>query len=680
MSKQLLPDFPPSPLDSYRNLASFDWRKLKLFIEPAEIVEYKNEIVELLKGNPAFHPKKLETLDDVRRDASIKMHEGFYLQEFKYLGMLDNVRKMHAFNEIIVLWDTSFSVKNSINNAMYPIVIRALGTKKHIGMIVKVLQGEHFGCFCLTEIGHGSDTKRMRTRATYDKESKGFIMHTPDFEAAKCWAGLLGQTATHAIVYAQLYTPDGTCHGLHQFVVQIRDIETLQPLPGITVGDMGPKIGLNGIDNGFLLFNNVHVSKDALLNKNVDVTEEGVYVISLKDPSKRFGASLAAISEGRLNITNLCSAYLIQGITIAVRYAAVRKQFGPNDDEEISIFEYQTHQHRLLPYLAGAFTFKFFSSHICLEQYTNYVNTMNGEQRKDAVDYGFEMHGISSACKPVISWFLMEALNEFRQACAGHGYLKAAGIGELRNDADANCTYEGENHVLNQQTSNWLLKFWPQILEGKIIKGPMESIDYLSRGKEILADKFAVDSVEHIVRPEYILRMYKWLVVYLLKSSYEKYERSLKESNDAFWAKNNNQVYYARSLSVAYINHYMLHVFLKRINEAEDPKVRNVLERLFALYGLFTLERSLGHLYKGGFFVGEKPATLIQDAVLKLCEDLKNDAVSLIDCIAPDDFLINSFMGKSDGKVYEHLQNELMGGEGNMSKPNWWKEVLHSKL
>ena len=29
--------------------------------------------------------------------------------------------------------------------------------------------------------------------------------------------------ATHAVVYAQLYTPDGTCHGLHSFVVQVRD-------------------------------------------------------------------------------------------------------------------------------------------------------------------------------------------------------------------------------------------------------------------------------------------------------------------------------------------------------------------------------------------------------------------------------------------------------------------------
>ena len=59
-----------------------------------------------------------------------------------------------------------------------------------------------------------------------------------------------GKTATHALVFAQLYTPDEQCHGLHTFFVPIRNPHTFLPYPGVTIMDMGHKIGLNGVDNG----------------------------------------------------------------------------------------------------------------------------------------------------------------------------------------------------------------------------------------------------------------------------------------------------------------------------------------------------------------------------------------------------------------------------------------------
>ncbi len=44
---------------------------------------------------------------------------------------------------------------------------------------------------------------------------------------------------------------------------------------GITIGDMGDKLGLNGVDNGFMTFDNFFVPREALLNKQGEVTEDG---------------------------------------------------------------------------------------------------------------------------------------------------------------------------------------------------------------------------------------------------------------------------------------------------------------------------------------------------------------------------------------------------------------------
>jgi acyl-CoA oxidase len=101
---------------------------------------------------------------------------------------------------------------------------------------------EIIGCFCQTELGHGSNVQKLETTATWDPSDRTFILHSPHLTSSKWWAGTLGRTANYAIVMAQLIIADKG-YGPHPFVCQIRDLITHEPLDGVYVGDIGPKLG-----------------------------------------------------------------------------------------------------------------------------------------------------------------------------------------------------------------------------------------------------------------------------------------------------------------------------------------------------------------------------------------------------------------------------------------------------
>jgi acyl-CoA oxidase len=158
---------------------------------------------------------------------------------------------------------------------------------------------DDFSCFALTELGHGSNVRGILTTATYDKEDKEFIINSPNNMAMKFWIGGAGKSANVCCCWAQLIV-DGVDMGPHAFVVPLRDRKTHIPLNGVTVGDCGMKEGHEGIDNGFILFDNVRIPKDNFLNRLSDISDDGVFTSPIKSADQRFALSLGGLSVGRI--------------------------------------------------------------------------------------------------------------------------------------------------------------------------------------------------------------------------------------------------------------------------------------------------------------------------------------------------------------------------------------------
>lgn len=76
----------------------------------------------------------------------------------------------------------------------------------------------------------------------------------------KYWIGAAAEIANMAIIWAQLVI-DGKSQGPHPFVVPIRCKKTHRVLSGITIGDCGPKNGLDYIDNGYIIMEGVRIPR-----------------------------------------------------------------------------------------------------------------------------------------------------------------------------------------------------------------------------------------------------------------------------------------------------------------------------------------------------------------------------------------------------------------------------------
>ncbi|XP_031349107.1 peroxisomal acyl-coenzyme A oxidase 3-like isoform X2 [Photinus pyralis] len=641
-----LHDFPKSPLDIYREKASFEWKKLKTILYSTESINFQIKYYDELRKHPTLLHKSPLTPSqgNQKRIATMEMFDCIDIKKNW------NCECAPLEKDFKVTVNNVPSLKSGFVFNLFSDAISTMGTERHQELAKRSLRGEIIGSLALTEIGHGSDANCIQTRAVYDKHAREFVLNTPGFLAAKCWMLNVGYVATHIILYAQLVTPDQVNHGMHTFVVPIRSPRTLLPYPGVSVTDLGEKIGLKALDNGFIIFNDYRIPKDSLLNRLADVSDDGIYSSRISDPIARFGIILSTLSSGRVKTLGVSTALVRHAVAIAIRYTAVSSK------KQAPMLKNPAHQVRLFPCLAIAYM-----GHIIhTELETIQKRLLNSDQT--SVQLGTELHAVTSAGKPVYTWLARGCIRKCLEVSADNAYLTVSGLEEILLISDPAYTYEGDNNVLIQQTSKWLLKLWTSALQGKTIQFPLSTANFLSETDEILKQRFSVTCFANFtaIRSVHcyahyttfisdIVAYYRWLTCYLLKLTYDKQVSLRKQESSTFFVNNSNQVYFSKSLATVYFLHYVVQTANEVISCVTDYSSKEVLLKLLSLFGVWNLRKYAHYFYQGNYTNDPNFGHYIEEAILALCRSLTDDAISLIDAILPDDCLLNSVLGHSDG-------------------------------
>ncbi|RLV90226.1 Acyl-coenzyme A oxidase [Spathaspora sp. JA1] len=667
---------PKTSIQTERAASKFDPVKMHYFLEGnQERAEEIKALMQQMERDPVLHTDQSYydlTKEQQRALTAVKIN-----RVSRYLEG-DSIDTFNKRLSLLGIFDPQVATRIGVNLGLFLSCIRGNGTYeqlKYWALDKETAQIKGiYGCFGMTELAHGSNVMGIETTATFDKATDEFVINTPHIGATKWWIGGAAHSSTHTSCYARLIV-DGEDYGVKTFIVPLRD-SNHDLMPGISVGDIGSKMGREGIDNGWIQFSNVRIPRFFMLQKFCKVTREGDVTLP---PLEQL--SYSALLGGRVMMVLDSYRMIARMSTIALRYAIGRRQFkgdnvDPDDEEalETQLLDYPLHQKRLLPYLAAAYVVAAGALRVeqtieeTLSELDDAVDQNDERAIMKSIDSMKSLFIDSGSLKSTCTWLAAESIDQCRQACGGHGYSAYSGFGRANNDFAVQCTWEGDNNVLSLSIGKPLVKHIISIQdEGKVVRGSSDFLNQLKQYTGSNASKVVLDNASDL---NDLKKIVKAIEVAIIRLGAEAASNSRKNSLDYVGAELVN-------LSKLKANHYLLTEYIRRIEVHDEKDLVPYLVSLGRLYAAtLVLERFAGVFLTFNVVCPKVMATLTSTHIPKLCAEIRPNVVALTDSFQQSDMIVNSVLGKYDGDIYENYFDTVK----TLNKPSNYKAPYSAAL
>lgn len=619
-----------------------------------------NEMHAFLEGSVEESIHTLCLMQEIERDPILQINPDYYelsrdehreitAKKIKRLAQYmendePNFQNFQDRLNLIALIDPQLGTRIGVHLGLFLSAIRGNGTDEQFNYWAfqrgAVYMKDIYGCFSMTEISHGSNVAHLETLAEYKQEKDCFTITTPHIGATKWWIGGAAHSATHTVVFARLIVK-GKDYGVKTFVVPIRD-SNHDLYPGVSIGDIGEKMGRDGIDNGWIQFSGVEIPREYMLSKFTKVDKDG----SVEEPPLE-QLAYGALLGGRVTMVTDSWRTGERFITIALRYAVGRRQFTIKGEEiENQLINYPLHQKRLLPYLAWVYGMSIASNQIQKDYKIILQNLDDGVKSGDfglltkAIDGLKGLFADSASLKSTCTWITAELIDESRQSCGGHGYSAYAGFGKGYADHVVQCTWEGDNNILAQNSGRITIQKVMQFEK----KGNVSGINYqfikdAKRDEVILSNEDDLKNLETLnLSIKSIIYRISLKCISTLSSNGKNWDTIAKEK---------------LSLSKLYTAEYIMDKWISKISDIKDTGVKKQLINLARLFAISNIDK-FGVYFLQHSVISNACYEEMERYTYEVLKSVRDEVIGLTDSFKLSDFFINSVLGNHNGDIYHN--------------------------